>query len=42
VNLVQRGVVDSLREEVLGEYRRRTGIGARLYLSDAADGARLR
>jgi galactokinase len=42
VNLVQRGAVDSLREEVLGEYRRRTGIGARLYLSDAADGARLR
>ena len=42
VNLVARGAVESLGEEVLGEYQRRTGIAARLYLSGAADGARLR
>ncbi len=39
VNLVARGAVESFRKEVLGEYRRRTGIDGWVFVSEAADGA---
>jgi UDPglucose--hexose-1-phosphate uridylyltransferase len=42
VNLIARDAVDALRGEVLGEYRRRTGLAPRLFLSSAAGGARVR
>src|SRR5438132_697023 len=41
VNLVARGAVESFRKEVLGEYRRRTGIDGWVFVSEAADGANL-
>jgi len=39
VNLVARGAVESFRKEVLGEYRRRTGLDGWVFVSEAADGA---
>ena len=41
VNLVARAAIERFRGEVLAEYRRRTGIDARLFLSEAAEGARV-
>jgi galactokinase len=42
VNLVARAAVERFRGEVLAEYRRRTGTDARLFLSGAAEGAKVR
>ena len=42
VNLVARAAVERFRGEVPTEYRRRTGIDARLFLSGAAEGAKVR
>jgi galactokinase len=42
VNLVARDAVEAFRDEVLGAYRRRTGLAPRLFVSTAAAGAALR
>ncbi len=41
VNLVARDALEAFRDEVLEEYRRRTGLSARLFQSAPADGARV-
>ncbi|HTN52660.1 MAG TPA: galactokinase [Anaeromyxobacter sp.] len=41
VNLVVRPSLERFREDVLSEYRRRTGLAPRLFVSAPADGARL-
>ncbi|HYQ81583.1 MAG TPA: galactokinase [Anaeromyxobacteraceae bacterium] len=41
VNLVARAALPAFREEVLGEYRRRTGLVPRLFTSAPAAGARV-
>jgi galactokinase len=41
VNLAARSALEAFRSRVLGEYRRRTGIEARLFTSAAAPGARV-
>ena len=41
VNLVARQALEAFRDEVLGEYRRRTGLSAQLFASAPAGGARV-
>jgi galactokinase len=42
VNLVARDALEAFREDVLGEYRSRTGLAPRLFVSAAAGGAATR